>query len=185
MPKRVMPIRATEQIEGRIFVIRAQKVMLDADLADLYGVSTKRFNEQVRRNLSRFPKDFMFRLNDREAEILRSQIATSSSRSWGGRRYTPYVFTEHGTIMAATILNSPRATKLSVYIVRAFVRMRELTSTHKELAAKFQALEARIERRLLAQDETIFEILAAIRQLMTPQPQPRRRPIGFIHPKEN
>jgi hypothetical protein len=151
-------------------------------LAELYGVSTKRFNEQVRRNLARFPPDFMFHLKNQEAAILRSQIATSSA--WGGRRYLPYAFTEHGAIMAATILNSPQATEFSVYVVRAFVRMRELAATHKALAAKLNELEARVESRLDAHDEAIVEILQVIRELMTPPPQPKKRPIGFVTPKE-
>jgi hypothetical protein len=111
---------------------------------------------------------------------LRSQFATSSSRPWGGWRYRPYAFTEHGAIMAATILNTPQATELSVYVVRAFVRMRELASTHKELAAKLSALEQRID----SHDETIVEILAAIRQLMAPPEPKKKRPIGFVTPDE-
>ncbi len=121
------------------------RVMVDADLAALYDVSTGRFNEQVRRNLSRFPTDFMLQLTNQELAILRSQFATSSSRSWGGRRYRPYVFTEHGAIMAATVLISERAVEMSVYVVRAFVRMREVISQNKEIAKKLDALERRID----------------------------------------
>lgn len=174
----VIPLVAITRIEERIFLIRGHKVMLDADLAELYGVTTKRFNEQVRRNLARFPSDFMFQLKNQEAAILRSQFATS--RSWGGRRYLPFAFTEHGAIMAATILNMPQATELSVYVVRAFVRMREVLATHKELARTLAALEQRID----SQDETIVEILAAIRQLMAPPEPKKKRPIGFITPEE-
>jgi hypothetical protein len=176
----VIPLVAIERIEARIFMIRGHKVMFDADLAELYGISTGRFNEQVRRNLARFPRDFMFQLTNQELAILRSQFATSSSRPWGGRRYRPYAFTEHGAIMAATILNTPQATEISVYVVRAFVRMRELASTHKELAAKIAALEHRID----SHDETIVDILAAIRQLMAPPEPKKKRPIGFITPDE-
>ena len=118
-------------VERRIYMIRGQKVMLDADLAELYQVPTKRVNEQVQRNLGRFPKDFMFRLKQAEAENLRSQIATSS---WGGRRNLPYAFTEHGVAMLSAVLASERAVKMSVLIIRAFVRMRELIANHKELA---------------------------------------------------
>lgn len=176
----VIPLVAIERIEERIFLIRGHKVMLDADLAELYGASTGRFNEQVRRNLARFPKDFMFHLTNHEVAILRSQFAISSSRPWGGRRYRPYAFTEHGAIMAATILNTPQATELSVYVVRAFVRMREVLATHKELAHKLAALEQRID----SHDETIVEILAAIRQLMAPPEPKKKRPIGFVTPEE-
>jgi len=123
--------------------------MLDADLAELYGVSTKRLNEQVRRTLGRFPADFMFQLSNQELVILRSQFATSSSqarrRTWGGRRTAPYAFTEHGAIMAATVLNSPRAIEVSVYVVRAFVHLREMIATNKELAKKLDALEWRVD----------------------------------------
>ena len=115
-------MQAVEAIASRIRTIRGQRVIVDSDLALLYGVPAKRFNEQVRRNLKRFPPDFMFRLENQEFAILRSQIATSS---WGGRRYLPFVFTEHGTIMAASILNSARAIEVSVYVVRAFVQILE------------------------------------------------------------
>jgi phage regulator Rha-like protein len=162
----------------RIHVIRGQKVILDSDLADLYGVTTKRFNEQVRRNAARFPADFAFQLTAGEMEALRSQIATSKPGR-GGRRYAPYAFTEHGAIMAATILNSPRATEVSVYVVRAFVELRETLATHKALAKRLDELEARIEKRLTKQDQTIADILSAIRSLMR-SPEPERRPIGFV-----
>ena len=154
--------------------------MLDADLAALYGVRTKRFNEQVRRNRDRFPADFMFRLTDQEFKILRSQFATSSlgprQASWGGQRYLPFAFTEHGAIMAATILNTPRATEVSVFVVRAFVRLREMVAANKELAKKLDELERRVSHH----DEAITSIVKAIRELATPpEPKPKRR-IGFI-----
>lgn len=172
-----------EDIDRRIVVLRGQRVMLDADLAALYDVSTGRFNEQVRRNLARFPTDFMFQVTNQELAILRSQFATSSSRPWGGRRYRPYAFTEHGAIMAATVLNSERAVEMSVYVVRAFVRMREVIAQNKEIAKKLDALERRID----SQDESIVEIVEAIRKLMEAPPrvpEPKRRPIGFVMPKE-
>jgi len=169
-----------EKISSRILLLRGQRVMLDADLAELYGVSTKRFNEQVQRNRARFPADFMFRLRDHEVRNLRSQFATSSSgaepSSWGGRRYRPFAFTEHGAIMAATILNTPRATEVSVFVVRAFVQLREMVAANRELAAKLDELE----RRVLHHDEAITGIIKAIRELaIRPEPAPKRR-IGFI-----
>lgn len=151
--------------------------MLDADLAALYGVQTRRLNEQVRRNAERFPEDFVFQVTPAEFANLKSQFATSS---WGGRRKLPLAFTEHGAIMAAMVLNSPRATEVSVYVVRAFVQLRDTLIAHKELARRLDELEARIERKLSSHDQTIAGILDAIRQLMTP-PEPRKkRPIGFV-----
>jgi len=145
--------------------------MLDADLAALYGVTVKRLNEQVKRNKRKFPQDFVFRLTKREFESLRSQIATSNR---GGRRYRPFAFTEHGAIMAANILNSPVAVEMSVFVVRAFVRLRQAIGSHRELAAKL----AELERRLGRNDETIAQIIAAIKQLMQPPVRPRKQ-IGF------
>ena len=170
----------TEEITRAILVLRGHRVLLDSELAALYGVTTKRFNEQVRRNAKRFPADFMFRLNAPETEALRSQIATSnaSAQKRGGRRYLPYAFTEHGAIMAATILNSPRAVEMSVYVVRAFVQLRELLASNKEVARRFAQLETRLDKKLTTHDEAIAAILSAIRQLMHP-PIPKRRPIGF------
>jgi hypothetical protein len=168
----------TERIARQILLVRGHKVMIDADLAALYGVTTKRFNEQVKRNLARFPADFMFRLHDTEHSALRSQFATSIGGR-GGRRYLPYVFTEHGAIMAATILNSPRATEMSVFIVRAFVELREALANHKELTKRLDELEARLGRKLAGHDHAIAGILEAIRQLMAPEPEKKRR-IGFV-----
>jgi hypothetical protein len=178
--KSLVPV---ERIEERIYMVRGQRVMLDADVARVYGVSTKRLNEQVKRNSERFPDDFAFRLTAEEATILRSQIATSSvnanrsqfvTGSYGGRRYLPYVFTEHGAIMAATVLNSPRAVAMSVYVVRAFVRLRQTLSLHKDLAHQLAELEHKIE----GHDESIRTLFEAIRQLMMP-PEPPRKQIGF------
>ena len=169
---------APEQIASAILVLRCQRVLLDAELAALYGVSTKRFNQQVRRNRKRFPADFMFQLTYKETSSLRSQIATLKTGRGQHRKYLPYVFTEHGAIMAATILNSPRAIEMSVYVVRAFVQLREMLASNKELARRFAQLETRLDKRLTTHDEAIAAILAAIRQLMHP-PVPKRRPIGF------
>jgi len=152
-------------------------VLLDADLAALYGVETRRLNEQVRRNRRRFPADFVFRLTRKELDNLMSQFATSS---WGGRRKLPYAFTEHGAIQAATILNTRRAVEVSVYVVRAFVQLRGVLAANRELAKRLDELEGRIERKLDTHDHVIAEILDAIRQLMAPpEPKPGRR-IGFI-----
>jgi hypothetical protein len=173
-----------DRIEPCILLVRGQRVLLDSDLAGLYGTTTKRLNEQVKRNLDRFPTDFMFRLTAEEADVmrsqittanLRSQIATSSSKSHGGRRYLPYAFTEHGAIMAASVLNTPRAIETSVYVVRAFVKLREVLSTHKELAGKL----AELERKVGSHDAAIQSLVAAIRRLMEPAPTPRRPRIGF------
>lgn len=145
----------------------------DADLAALYGVTTARLNQQVRRNLDRFPEDFMFQLTSEEHAALMLQIATSRP-SRGGRRKLPLAFTEHGAIMAATILNSSRAVEMSIYVVRAFVRMRELLASNYELAQKLSELE----RKVGTHDQAIVGILKAIRELMNP-PEPKRRAIGF------
>ncbi len=147
--------------------------MLDVDLASLYGVATKRLNEQVRRNAERFPEDFMFRLTEEEVEALRSQIATSN-KGRGGRRYRPYVFTEHGAIMAAMVLRSPRAVDMSVQVVRAFVRLREMLASNVALAHKLDELE----RRLAGHDQAIHNLFEAIRRLLAPPPS-KRRQIGF------
>jgi phage regulator Rha-like protein len=163
-------------VESRILVVRKQKVILDSDLAELYGVPVKRLNQQVKRNQERFPADFVFQLTAKEHEILRLQFATSKD-SHGGRRYPPYAFTEHGAIMAATVLNSERAVEMSVFVVRAFVRLREMLSTNHELAAKIDELE----RRLDTHDASIQDLLEAIRELMLPEPATGGK-IGFQLP---
>jgi hypothetical protein len=161
----------SERIERSILLVRGHKVILDSDLAALYQVPTKRLNEQVRRNRLRFPTDFMFQLSARETAVLRSQIATSKPGR-GGRRYRPYVFTEHGALMAATVLNSQVAVRVSLQIVRAFVRLRQLLATHAQLARKLAELEQKYD----AQFKVVFD---AILELMTP-PEPKpKRPIGF------
>jgi hypothetical protein len=163
-----------EHITQSIVVVRGQKVLLDSALAGLYGVGTKRLNEQVKRNLARFPKDFLFGLTPDEIDTLnRSHFATGSQKH-RDPRFPPYAFTEHGAIMAATVLNSRRAVEMSVYVVRAFVKLREVIATNRELGHKL----AQLERKLETHDEAILEILAAIRELMSP-PQPERRGIGF------
>jgi hypothetical protein len=161
------------RIENRIFLVRGQKVLLDDDLAVLYAVKVKALNQAVKRNKRRFPSDFVFRLTGRENRNLKSQIVTTSS-SHGGRRTLPYAFTEHGAIMAASVLNSPRAIEMSVFVVRAFVRLRDALASHKALAAKFAELEQRLETH----DKAIGEIIDAIRALVTPPERPARK-IGF------
>lgn len=165
---------AIESVAQRILLLRGQRVMLDADLAELFGVPTKRFNEQVKRNFDRFPADFMFQLTEDEYESLRSQNATLKVGRGQHRKYMPYVFTEHGAIMAATILNSPKAVEMSVFIVRAFVQLREMLSSNAELAAKLLELE----RKVSGHDQAIVGLIDAIRQLMK-QPVSAGRPIGF------
>jgi len=160
-------------IDHQIFLIRGQKVILDFHLAELFGVETKILNKAVSRNLNRFPKDFMFQLTSEEWDSLRFQIGTSKSGR-GGRRYLPFAFTEHGAIMLASVLNSKRAVEASVYVVRAFVRLREILSTHKELAQKLKELESKFE----GHDEQIREIIEAINQLLIPAEKPKRQ-IGF------
>jgi len=165
---------AIDTIQNRILFIRGQRVMMDYDLAALYGVTTARLNEQVRRNAERFPADFMFQLGKQEFAALMSQIATSNAGR-GGRRKLPYAFTEHGAIMAASILSSQRAVEVSLYVVRAFVRLRELLSSNKELAKKLDELE----RKLSSHDRTIVQLVNAIRDLMAPPDPKKKRAIGF------
>ena len=153
----------------------ASKVMLDADLAELYGVPTGRLNEQVKRNIDRFPPEFMYLLTKVEAESLRSQIATLKPGRGQHRKYLPYVFTEHGAIMAASVLDSERAVQVSIYVVRAFVQLREMLSSNKALARKLNELE----RKLTTHDHAITELIEAIRQLMTTPEPKKKRPIGF------
>ena len=158
-----------ERIERAIILVRGEKVMLDSELAEIYGVKTKRLNEQVRRNLKRFPTDFMFQLTAEEWDSLRSQIATLKRGEH--RKYLPNAFTEHGALMLANVLNSERAAQTSVMVVRAFVRLRQLLSSNAELARKLEALEKKYD----AQFKVVFD---AIRQLMSPPAKPKRE-IGF------
>jgi hypothetical protein len=163
------------EIGKRIVVVRGQRVLLDTDLAKLYGVTPKRLNEQVRRNLSRFPPDFLLTLEIKELRNLRSQFATSS---WGGRRYRILAFTEHGAFMAANILNSRRATEMSIYVVRAFVKLRELLASNEQLARKLKQLEKSLTTLDMKTRRQFEEVYAAIRALMAP-PAAKSRPIGF------
>jgi len=158
-----------EHIESAIRILRGHRVILDADLADLYGVPAKVLNQAVKRNLDRFPDDFMYQLTSEEVTILRSQIVTSNTR--GGRRYLPYAFTEQGVAMLSSVLRSPRAVHVNIEIMRAFVRLRQMLQQNTELAQKLAALEKKYD----AQFKIIFD---AIRGLMTPPLKPKR-PIGF------
>jgi hypothetical protein len=163
-----------EDIAAAILILRGHKVLLDTELAALYGVTTKRLNEQVKRNRNRFPADFVFRLSQEETEAMnRSQFATGSQKH-RDPRFPPYAFTEHGAIMAATIINSPKAVEMSVYVVRAFVKLRELLTSNKEVLSKLDELE----RKLHSHDQAIVGILKIIRELMSPSTT-RHRPIGF------
>jgi hypothetical protein len=169
-----------ESIQNRILLIHGQKVILDSDLAALYGVTTSRLNEQVKRNIERFPEDFAFRLTRDEFANLISQFATSSS-TWGGRRKEPYVFTEHGAIMAASVLNSPQAVRTSVFVVRAFVRLRQMLASNAQLAARLERLEEAVDDH----DRQIVAIVDAIQLLMPPPDEPPREPFGFRRTKKS
>lgn len=166
------PITAS-RIEESILLLRGHKVLLDSTLADLYGVQTKVLIQAVKRNRNRFPSDFLFQINNQEVISLRSQIVTSS---WGGRRYSPFAFTEHGVAMLSSVLNSPRAIRVNIEIMRAFVRLRLMISTNRELAAKLDELEQRVSTH----DKAIAGLITAIRELATPAPPKPARRIGFI-----
>ncbi len=185
------PIPESDRLQTRILTLRGQKVILDADLAAIYGVTTKRLNEQVKRNLKRFPADFLFQLTRQEfiamrsqivtaskqavdhklSRNLRSQIATSSS-GYGGQRYLPYAFTENGAVMAANVLNSPEAVRMSVHVVRAFIQMRALLAGSAELATELKKLETKLTSRLDTHEVAITEVLRRIMLLLAPPPGP-------------
>ena len=164
------------QIIDKVLKIRGRRVMLDSDLADLYGVSTSRLNEQVKRNKQRFPDDFMFQLNDDEFKNLKSQNATSSS--WGGRRTPPSVFTEHGAVMLATVLKSDTAINMSVFIVRAFVELRQILLSNETLSMRIDEMEKQVQR----QNSAINSINLAVAQLLKPPPPTRRKKIEGFKP---
>jgi hypothetical protein len=167
----VVPI---ERVVSQIYLIRGEKVMLDSDLAQLYGVSTSRFNEQLKRNKERFPEDFAFRLTRIEFDSLRSQIAILEPGGRGQhRKYLPYVFTEHGVAMLSSILRSPKAVQVNIGIVRAFVRLREMLATDRELARKVEQ-----------HDRQIAVLFDSLRKLLAPPEPPKKNPIGYIHPKD-
>jgi hypothetical protein len=165
---------SSERIASSIIVLRGQRVILDRDLASIYGVSTGRLNESVRRNISRFPEDFMFQLSRDEAETSRSQSAILNNRRGANIKYLPSAFTEHGAIQVANILRSQRAIEMGIYVVRAFVHLRNILASNRELARQFEELE----RRVSTHDQAIVGILKTIRELMHP-PAKKSRPIGF------
>jgi hypothetical protein len=169
-PKSIVPI---ERIEKLIYLIRGQKVILDGDLAELYGVETGALNRAVKRNIQRFPKDFMFQITDEEAERLRCQTGISKSGR-GGRRYLPYAFTEQGVAMLSSVLNSDRAIQVNILIMRAFTRLRQMLSTHEELRRKIEAMERKYDRQF----RVVFE---AIKQLIDTNDKPKRKiyPVEF------
>ena len=180
MAKKDTSLVLVEQVQSKILFIRGEKVILDSDLAALYGVPTGRLNEQVKRNRERFPTDFMFQLTAEEVKVLRSQIATSN-KGRGGRRYKPYAFTEHGAIMAASVLNSERAVQASIFVVRAFVKLRQMLAPYKELMGKLDQLEEKLQTH----DKQIIAIVEAIKLLMpSPEDKPKK-PFGFHKKKAN
>jgi hypothetical protein len=164
--KSLIPV---ERVAAQMYVIRGQTVMFDADLAALYGVETRALVQAVKRNAERFPQDFMFQLTDKEAEHLRSHFVTSS---WGGRRYNPYAFTEHGVAMLSSVLRSKRAVEVNITIVRTFVRLRRILATNEDLA-----------RKVAQHDRQIAVLFDQVKHLLEPPPAPKKPPIGFIHPK--
>ncbi len=166
-----------ETLISKIFIIRGKKVMIDTDLAELYGVPTKRLNEQVKRNIDRFPKDFMFQLTETEWKNLKSQNATSS---WGGRRKIPYAFSEHGVLMLSSVLNSDRAIQVNIQIMRIYAKLREMLLTNKDILLKLEKLE----RKALQYDGDIKLIFKYLKELLDTPTEPMRK-IGFKHKKED
>jgi len=173
-------VLSAEDISNKIYVIRGHKVMLDRDLAELYGVPTKRLNEAVQRNIKRFPGDFMYLLTVEEVKDLRSQFATSNRRGRGGSRYRPYVFTEQGVAMLSSVLNSERAIEVNIAIMRTFVKFRKVLESNKKLSERFKELERKVGKH----DHEISTIFEAIRQLIAQPEKPKRR-IGFHAVKTN
>ena len=187
--KENLPAVLIERIEECIYTIRGQRVMLDAELARVYGVPTKTLNQAVKRNSERFPADFVFQLTPEEFATNRCQIGAGSNRSQFGTgsqkhrdpRFLPYAFTEHGAIMAATVLNSPRAVQMSMFVVRAFVRMRAALSDNRDLARKLAALEKELKSRLDVHESAIVDILRRVMNIFDPpeSPEPPKKEIGF------
>ncbi|MFH1825825.1 MAG: ORF6N domain-containing protein [bacterium] len=166
MNKGIIPV---ERIEKVIFLIREEKVVLDSDLADLYGVKTKALLQAVKRNKDRFPDDFMFQLSEAEYEILRSQNVTSS---WGGRRYRPYAFTEHGILMLSSVLNSNRAIQVNIQIMRTFTKLRRIFSTHKDILRRIEQMENKYDKQF----KVVFDVIKALIQ----EPEEKLKRIGFL-----
>ncbi len=189
MPAETSQDQPRVPVESLIIALRGERVILDTDLAGIYGVETGALNRAVKRNLERFPKDFVFQLTTKEAHALRCQSGISKEEAGvglmkagrGGRRYLPYAFTEHGALMAANVLNSPRAVQMSVYVVRAFVRMRAAFADTRGLARKLAMLEKELKARLDVHEGVIVGILQRVMDILDPPrlPAPRRRSIGF------
>jgi ORF6N domain len=176
------PLADVTNITPLIRTIRGQKAILDSDLAGIFGVPTHRFNEAVKRNRARFPSDFMFQLTADEAESLRSQIAILKTGRGQHRKFLPYAFTENGAVMAANVLNSPEAVRMSVFVVRAFVKMRELLGGTKELARQLADLEKKLTERLDVHESVIVDVLRRVMDVLDPPPPPPgppRKQIGF------
>ena len=180
MSKKRKQLMPAVHIDTVICTIRGERVILDTDLASIYGIPTFRLNEAVKRNRERFPSDFLFQLTPEEHRALTSQIAMSNSKR-GGRRTLPYAFTEHGAVMAANILNSRRAVQMSIFVVRAFIKMRQTMAANKTLLEKLEELEKKLTKRLDAHEQAIVYVLGELRKLMEPPllPEPKRRRIGF------
>jgi len=172
-----------EIIQNKIYLIRGHKVMLDRDLADLYGVMTKNLNKAMRRNLERFPDDFAFTLTKEEFQNLRFQFGTSS---WGGERYLPFVFTEHGILMLSSVLNSPRAIQVNIQIMRIFTKLRELMISHKDLARKIEDLERKFQDKFKEHDQKFILVFNAIKNLLSDKEEKAKKhgPMGFVIPKQ-
>lgn len=169
MNTKIIPV---ESVISKIIIIKDQKVILDSELAKLYSVTTKRLNQQVKRNIKRFPQDFMFQLTEKEYEDLRSQFATSNKK--GGRRYSPFVFTEQGVAMLSSVLSSEKAIEVNILIIRAFIKLREILSTHNEVKKKLEEMENKYN----AHEEKIIQIIHLINHLLEPPEKPKRK-IGF------
>ena len=185
--KKTSPTPTVEPVESLLHVLRGERIILDVDLARIYGVPTKRLNEQVKRNAERFPTDFAFRLTRGEAvKVLRSRSQIATLKRGQNIKHLPYAFTEHGAIMAANVLNSPQATQMSVFVVRAFVKMRAVLSDDRQLAKKLAALEQELKSRLDLHETAIVEVLQRVMNILDPppQPEPKRRQIGF-HATDN
>ena len=175
-------LQPVELIASKILFIRGQRVIIDADLAELYGVATKVLNQAVKRNAARFPEDFMFRLSSQEKQEVVTNCDHLNKLKFS--KALPFAFTEHGAIQAANVLNSTQAADISVYVVRAFVRLRELLAPNKKLAQRLDELEQHIERKLETHDQAIAGLINTLRRMMAPN-EPKKRPIGFIHPQDD
>jgi hypothetical protein len=177
-----MSLHTSDLIASKILILRSQRVMIDADLAELYGVPTKALNQAVKRNIERFPTEFMFQLSPTEKQ----EVVTNCDHLQNIKfsKSLPFAFTEHGAIQAANILNSSQAIEVGIYVVRAFIRLREFLASHQELSQRLDELEERVERKIESHDQAITGLIKTLRQMMVP-PEIKKRPIGFVHPIED